>query len=69
MTNMELLKSMTPKEAGRFLCDAFDYESGLITCAKCPVQSLCEVGGNGWANWLSKQTDAWEAQEHERVAS
>lgn len=54
MTNLEMLRTGTPKQIADMLCEC------LENCGACPrsIYKCCDAGKNGFAEWLNEETIA-----------
>ena len=69
MSRMDIIKSLTPEQAGQYLCDALSLLNDSDDCDDCPVRELCKVGHGGWQKFLESEPSTWEVRKYERVAS
>lgn len=54
MTNFERIKNMTVEETDeicRALCNSISF------CSECPVNEYCEIGSNGFKQWLESEVE------------
>jgi len=61
MTNFETIKNADLEQLGHFLCERVEAEfykthsDNEWACGMCPMVARCDIGQNGWIDWLRSE--------------